>query len=81
MEKENVPTKPNPQSVLNVLETLNVAPEDCLFVGDSGVDMQTAKNANIKAVGVLWGFRKKEELLENGADVIISTPNELLKHL
>ena len=80
-QKENVPTKPNPQSVLNVLETLNVAPEDCLFVGDSGVDMQTAKNANIKAVGVLWGFRKKEELLENGADVIISTPNELLKHL
>ena len=59
-QKEGVPTKPNPQSVVSVLEKLNVTPDECLFVGDSGVDMQTAKNANIKAVGVLWGFRKKD---------------------
>ena len=78
-QKENVPTKPNPQSVFSVLEKLNVTPDECLFVGDSGVDMQTAKNAGIKAVGVLWGFRKKEELIEDGADEIISSPLDLLK--
>ena len=80
-QKEGVPTKPNPQSVASVLEKLNVTPDECLFVGDSGVDMQTAKNANIKAVGVLWGFRKQDELLENGADVIISSPQNLLELL
>jgi phosphoglycolate phosphatase len=60
---------------------LNVTPDECLFVGDSGVDMQTAKNDNIKAVGVLWGFRKKDELLNSGADVIISSPQNLLELL
>jgi len=80
-QKENVPTKPNPQSVFNTLEKLNVTPDECLFVGDSGVDMQTAKNAEIKAIGVLWGFRKKEELLQDGADEIISSPLELLKFI
>ena len=78
-QKEGIPTKPNPQSVLSVFKKLNVTPDDCLFVGDSGVDMQTAKNAGIKAVGVLWGFRKKEELIEDGADEIISSPLDLLK--
>lgn len=78
-QKENVPTKPNPQIVFSILEKLNVMPDECLFVGDSGVDMQTAKNASIKAVGVLWGFRKEDELLQNGADEIISSPLELLK--
>ena len=80
-QKENVPTKPNPQSVFGVCEKLNVTPDECLFVGDSGVDMQTAKNAKIKAIGVLWGFRKQDELLENGADVIISSPQNLLELL
>ncbi len=80
-QKEGIPTKPNPQSVLNVLEKLNVTPDECLFIGDSGVDMQTAKNAQITAVGVLWGFREKSELIQNGADEIISSPLELLKFI
>ena len=80
-QKENVPTKPNPQIVFELLENLSVTPDECLFVGDSGVDMQTAKNANITAIGVLWGFRKKEELLQDGADEIISSPLELLKFI
>ena len=80
-QKENVPTKPNPQIVFEILKNLNVTPDECLFVGDSGVDMQTAKNANIKAVGVLWGFRKKDELLNSGADETISSPLELLNFI
>lgn len=80
-QKEGIPTKPNPQSVLNVLEKLNATPDECLFIGDSGVDMQTAKNAQITAVGVLWGFREKSELIQNGADEIISSPLELLKFI
>ena len=80
-QKEGIPTKPNPQSVLNVLEKLNVTPDECLFIGDSGVDMQTAKNAQITAVGVLWGFRERSELIKNGADKIISSPLELLKFI
>ena len=56
---------------------LGAEPADCLFVGDSGVDMRTAKNSGAAGVGVLWGFRTKEELLENGAEHLIASPMEL----
>ena len=62
-----------------LLENLSVTPDECLFVGDSGVDMQTAKNAKTTAIGVLWGFRLKDELCENGADYIVLNPMEILK--
>ena len=54
---------------------------DFLYVGDSGVDMKTGRAAGIFTVGVLWGFRDREELVENGADAVISKPLELLSHL
>ncbi|MGN0174300.1 MAG: HAD family hydrolase [Acutalibacteraceae bacterium] len=78
-QKEGVPTKPNPTVVFNVMKQLDVTPNECIFVGDSGVDMQTAKNSGAFALGVLWGFRKADELIENGAEKIISKPNELLE--
>ena len=53
-------------------------PEETVYLGDSGVDMQTATNARVLPVGVLWGFRDKEELLENGAKILLSNPMELL---
>jgi phosphoglycolate phosphatase len=62
-----------------VVETLAVEKEACVFVGDSGVDMQTAVNGGILPVGVLWGFRDREELAQNGARYIVSNPGELLK--
>lgn len=78
-QKEDVPTKPNPTVVFNTMKELDVRPEECIFVGDSSVDMQTAKNSGAFALGVLWGFRKADELLENGADKLISSPLELLE--
>ena len=78
---EGVPLKPDPTAVLSVMERFGVTREECLYVGDTGVDMQTGKNAAMKTIGVLWGFRGREELLRDGADVLIAKPSELLECL
>ena len=70
--------KPDPAAVFHVLDKLGVNPEDCLFVGDSGVDMQTAENAGIFSVGALWGFRSREELLENHACAVCENAREII---
>ena len=57
---------------------MDIDPCDIIFVGDSGVDMETANNAGMHAVGVLWGFRSKTELIKTGAKSIISHPIELI---
>ncbi len=80
-KQENFPTKPDPALTLEVISELGVAPNECLFVGDSGMDMKVAKNAGCVAVGVLWGFRKEDELTENGANYVINNPNLILKIL
>jgi len=77
----DVARKPNPQGALMAAEKMGFTPKELMFVGDSGVDMETAKNAGMFGVGVLWGFRGAEELKTNGADAIISDAIELLKHL
>lgn len=73
--------KPNPFEALKISENLGLKPKEMLFVGDSGIDMQTATNANMHAVGVLWGFRPEEELIANGAKYIINHPLDLLQIL
>lgn len=70
--------KPAPDNVFRALNELNLKKEDVLYVGDSDVDMITAKNAGLRSVGVTWGFRDENVLRKNGADHIISTPLELL---
>ena len=70
--------KPDPQIVYDILNELEVQKEEALYVGDSSVDMQTAKSGGLYAVGCSWGFRTTEELLENGADCIIDSPEELI---
>ena len=77
-DRPGVPRKPDPAHVRILLEKLGVPPEETVYLGDSGVDMQTAKNAGVLPVGVLWGFREKDELLENGAKVLLLHPSELL---
>ena len=77
----DVARKPNPQGALMAAKSMGFDPKDIIFVGDSGVDMETAKNAGMFGVGVLWGFREAEELKANGADAIIGDAIELLKHL
>ncbi len=74
-----VPRKPDPAHVRIVLDKMGVGPEETVYLGDSGVDMQTAVNAGVLPVGVLWGFREKEELTENGAEILLSQPLELLE--
>ena len=64
-----------------VMEQLDVKPEEVLYVGDSGVDMQTANNAGLTAVGVTWGFRDREDLIQNGADVLADEPAQILDML
>ncbi|RED48186.1 HAD family hydrolase [Seonamhaeicola aphaedonensis] len=73
--------KPNPQVLLELCKTLNVTPEECMYVGDTKADIQVAKNADMVAVGVSWGFRDKEELVKEGAHFIINTPADLLEIL
>lgn len=71
--------KPNPIKAIEISNFLNLKPEDIIYVGDTDVDMQTANNANMLAVGVTWGFREKQELIDNGAKVILEHPLELME--
>jgi phosphoglycolate phosphatase len=64
-----------------VAESLKVAPEECVYVGDSSVDMLTAKNSGAFAVGVAWGFRPVDELVEYGASRILDSPSDLVELL
>lgn len=70
--------KPNPIKALEISKTLKLPPEDIIFVGDTAIDIQTAQNANMLAVGVSWGFRDKNELVESGAKHILNHPLELM---
>ena len=78
-ERPDTPRKPNPKGLLDVMVALGTKPENCAYVGDSPGDMQVAKNAGCKAVGVSWGYRQVAELKAAGADVIIDTPGQLLE--
>lgn len=80
-QRPDVPTKPDPTAALKIAEIIGVKPQECLYVGDTNTDMQTANNADMFAVGVQWGFRDKDELLEHGAQVVIEEPLELISLL
>ena len=79
--KEGVPPKPDPAALLSMIEKMKAMQAATLYVGDSGIDMATAVNAKLTAVGVTWGFRDRPELLATGADHIIDRPRELLELL
>lgn len=80
-QRVGVPLKPDPQIDLEIIEAAGIEPSETLHIGDSGVDMQTAHAAGVRAVGVTWGFRSREELAESGADVIVDHPEEILNLL
>ena len=75
---EDIPKKPDPTIVRIATEKLGVTADECVFVGDSCVDMETAGNSGIYSVGVTWGFRPKAELVEYGASSIVDTPEEII---
>ena len=76
---ENVQKKPSPDAIFAIINKLNAQNEKNIFIGDSEVDIQTAKNANIPCISVSWGFKTKEFLKENNASHIIDAPSELLE--
>ncbi len=77
--RAEVALKPDPAAALEIAKALGLSPEEMVFVGDTKVDIKTAKAAGMYAVGVLWGFRDAAELVENGADGLIREPGELLE--
>ena len=78
-QMESIRKKPAPDGPLKIAKTFGVLPEECMYFGDTGTDMQTGKAAGMYTVGVLWGYRERKELLENGADILVETPEEILK--
>ena len=76
--REGVKLKPDPAGVYDIMNELGLKEEECIYIGDTATDMKTGKGANLYTVGVLWGFRGREELENSGADVIISNPLELI---
>lgn len=70
--------KPNPENTWKCIEAVGAKKENCIYVGDSEVDIKTAENAGLPCVSVSWGFRTREELTENNAKTIIDKPAELL---
>ena len=77
-KRDGIPAKPDPTAALIAMSELCVKPEECVFVGDSKMDVMTGVNSGACPVGVLWGFRKRDELISGGAKYIIQKPEELL---
>ncbi len=77
-QRVGVPLKPDPTVVREICATTGISPEEVLYVGDSGIDMQTAAAAGVRSVGVTWGFRSREELIETGAHHLVDRPEQIL---
>ena len=79
-ERENIRKKPAPDTVVEALRQLGAEKETAVYIGDSDVDVNTAKNSGLPCISVLWGFRDKNFLIEHGATSFISEPNQLLNY-
>ncbi len=77
--RPDIPRKPDPAGAILICRHFGIAPGSILYLGDTDIDMMTANNAGMFAVGALWGFRTKEELLGSGARAVIAHPRELLE--
>lgn len=76
--RENMPKKPEPDMVYEALRQLGVSKEEAVFVGDSEVDIATAKNAGMECITVAWGFRSRQEQEKAGAKVFVNSPMEMI---
>ncbi len=77
--EDGLPSKPDPAGAFEIVRRLEIPAEEFIYLGDTGVDMQTATKAGMFPVGVSWGFRGNEELLRDGAKALINHPHELLR--
>ncbi len=80
-QRQGVERKPHPQAFEMLLKELKVSKEDCLYIGDSEVDVKTAFNADVELVAVTWGYRSVEIIKEAGAEIIVDTPKEILNYV
>ena len=78
-QKEGIRRKPEPDGVWYLMEQMHVSKEECLYIGDSEVDAATGRNAGLKTIGVLWGFRDRKTLETAEVDDLIDRPDELLQ--
>jgi phosphoglycolate phosphatase len=79
--RPSIPKKPDPSAALEAAGLLKIEPKDILYLGDTNVDMLTARSAGMYAVGALWGFRTAEEILSGGAQVLVKHPADILAWL
>jgi phosphoglycolate phosphatase len=77
--RDNIPRKPDPAAALEIAFNLGLQPSQLLYIGDSGTDIETARNAKIKIAAVSWGFRPRNELKNQHPDFLVDKPEELLK--
>jgi phosphoglycolate phosphatase len=77
-ERENIRKKPAPDTVNEALLQLGASRDTAVYIGDSDVDIETARNSNMPCISVLWGFRDHDFLVEHGATRLISSPKELM---
>ena len=77
-QQEGVPRKPDPAAVFLILDEFQVAPDECLYIGDSEVDMNTGNAAGVDTIGVTWGFRSKDVLTLHGAKYIANKAEEII---
>lgn len=77
-EQQGIPRKPEPDMVKAALSQLGVSKEEAIYVGDSDVDLQTASNAGLPCISVLWGFRSRDFLVAHGATILAEKPQDVL---
>ena len=80
-QREGVPKKPDPAGAMEIAELMQLQPQQILYVGDTATDMQTGNRAGMSTMGVLWGFRERQELFENKAETIVTHPLEIVSHV
>lgn len=80
-QRDGVKRKPDPEGIYEILKLMDVKASECIYVGDSEVDVVTGKNAGVDTLAVTWGFRTKEELEDAGAKHLLETPDEILKYI
>lgn len=80
-QQDGMPHKPHPEGALRIAEAMGEAPDHCIVIGDSTMDLETAANANMQAIGVTWGYHDRNRLLDAGASRIAENTEELLSML
>ena len=78
-QQDGIEKKPDPSGALKIAEIFGVRPEECMYIGDTNVDMMTGNRAGMFTVGVLWGFRDRKELMDNHAHALAEKPEDLIR--